>query len=296
MTARLTSIHPILQVPDLTEATAWYARLGFQQMWTWGDPPARAGVVRDGVEIQLVTQTPGFPPGITFSYCHVVGVDDLYDQVRVEGLEIAQPLDNRPFGMRDFRLRDPGGNTIGFGEALSNIHAPLIVVVTGASGAGKTTLVRALEAKGIPGIRCYYFDDIGVPAPAQMVADYGSGEAWQRAMTRQWVSRLRVKADNVGIVVLDGQVRPSFVEEAFQSEGITRGMIVLVECGQEIRNRRLAERGQPELATERMEHWAAYLKGQSEMKGIQAIDTTASIPAESAEILLEFLRPMIAPS
>ncbi len=42
---------------------------------------------------------------------------------------------------------------------------PLIVVVTGASGVGKTTLVHALEAQNVPGVRCYYFDSIGVLDP-----------------------------------------------------------------------------------------------------------------------------------
>ena len=35
---------------------------------------------------------------------------------------------------------------------------PGLLVVTGASGAGKTTLVRALDARRLDGVRCYYFD------------------------------------------------------------------------------------------------------------------------------------------
>lgn len=58
-----------------------------------------------------------------------------------------------------------------------------IIVVTGASGVGKTTLVRALEAQHVPGLHCFYYDTVGVPSPAQMVAEYGSAEAWQQTTT-----------------------------------------------------------------------------------------------------------------
>lgn len=54
---------------------------------------------------------------------------------------------------------------------------PLIIVVTGAAGVGKSTLVRALEAQNLPGVRCYYFDAVSVPCPAQLDED------------RLWVAR-----------------------------------------------------------------------------------------------------------
>jgi ABC-type methionine transport system ATPase subunit len=39
---------------------------------------------------------------------------------------------------------------------------PAILVVVGASGAGKTTLVRRLAALELSGVGCYSFDDIGI--------------------------------------------------------------------------------------------------------------------------------------
>lgn len=55
-----------------------------------------------------------------------------------------------------------------------------ILVITGASGAGKTANVRALDARAIPGVRCFYFDSIGVPTVDVMERDYG-GEGVYRA-------------------------------------------------------------------------------------------------------------------
>jgi len=65
---------------------------------------------------------------------------------------------------------------------------PSILVVTGASGSGKTATVQALEARALSGVRCYYFDSVGVPS-----AEFrGSGgpEGWQAVTTREWIRRL----------------------------------------------------------------------------------------------------------
>jgi hypothetical protein len=65
---------------------------------------------------------------------------------------------------------------------------PGILVVTGASGSGKTAAVRALEARALSGVRCYYFDAVGVPP----VEQHGSGgpEGWQAVTTKEWLGRL----------------------------------------------------------------------------------------------------------
>ena len=54
-----------------------------------------------------------------------------------------------------------------------------ILVVTGASGVGKTAAVNALNTRRIAGVQCFHFDEIGVPSPAVMERDYGGDEQWQ---------------------------------------------------------------------------------------------------------------------
>ena len=53
-----------------------------------------------------------------------------------------------------------------------------VLIVFGASGVGKTAAVRRLESRQLPGVRCFYFDSIGVPSEAVMTRDYGGPEAW----------------------------------------------------------------------------------------------------------------------
>ena len=43
------------------------------------------------------------------------------------------------------------------------MSVPRLLVVTGASGAGKTATVQALDARAVPGVQCFHFDSIGVP-------------------------------------------------------------------------------------------------------------------------------------
>lgn len=161
-----------------------------------------------------------------------------------------------------------------------------IVVVTGASGTGKTTLVRALEARNLPGIRCHYFDSVGIPTAEAMIAEFGSPEEWQTATTRRWIAKLAENGDPYQLAVLDGQVRPSVVQAAFARCGVTHGEILLIDCGQEVREARLRfERRQPELASPQMAAWAAYLRGQADALGLPILDTTYLTIVEATQDL-----------
>jgi hypothetical protein len=150
-----------------------------------------------------------------------------------------------------------------------------ILVVTGASGSGKTTTVRALETRTLPGVRCYYFDAVGVPAAAVLERGFGTPESWQAVTTRTWLDRLAADPDSADIYVLDGQTRPSFVRNAIERVGAVLVRVVLLDCAAHVRHARLAgPRGQPELSNPRMDCWAAYLRGQADALELPVIDTT----------------------
>jgi dephospho-CoA kinase len=165
------------------------------------------------------------------------------------------------------------------------------VVVTGASGAGKTTLVRAVEARNLHNVACYYFDSVGVPPVEAMTAEFGSPEEWQAATTNRWIADLAVDNDPNRIAVLDGQVRPSVVVAAFKEHGVSRGNILLIDCSQEIREARVrSERGQPELASPAMTTWAAYLRGQADALGLSILDTTQLTVEQALEELIHLIK------
>lgn len=155
----------------------------------------------------------------------------------------------------------------------------MVVIVTGASGAGKTTIVRALEARRLEGVACHYFDSIGVPQ--------GAGASWQEAMTELWIARLHAN-HTARVHVLDGQVRISMARDVMRRQHVD-GRIVLVDCGHETREARLrTDRGQPGLASRDMACWAAYLRGQADALGLPVIDTgTAGVDAAVDALILQ---------
>ena len=156
----------------------------------------------------------------------------------------------------------------------------------GASGAGKTAVVQKLDARTLPGVRCYYFDSIGVPPPEVIQREFGSGERWQADATARWVERLAANHDAAKIAVLEGQTRPSFIRSARDTTCVQHTRIVLLDCSPRVRTERLAgQRGQPELSTPTMDAWAAYLRGQADALDLPVIDTTARSVDEVADAL-----------
>jgi uncharacterized glyoxalase superfamily protein PhnB len=47
----------------------------------------------------------------------MAGVDAYYNHVTKAGAKVAVTIADRPYGMRDFRIVDPTGNELSFGEA-----------------------------------------------------------------------------------------------------------------------------------------------------------------------------------
>jgi hypothetical protein len=165
---------------------------------------------------------------------------------------------------------------------------PAILFVIGASGAGKTAAVHALEQQNLSGVGCYYFDSIGVPSADVMARDWGGGERWQDQMTTQWIERLSTDPDRVEIAVLEGQTRPSFIRSGMRRVGVRHARILLLDCSPAIRQARLeGPRAQPELNNDRMDAWAAYLRGQADALELPVLDTTSRSIAEVADLLRE---------
>ena len=116
--------HPSLRVTDVLAAVEFYTRkLGFQLGFTWGDPPEIAGVNLGSVQMFLQQGTPS-PQGCALHF--VVGnADELYEFHRANDVEMLQDPGDRPYGLRDYRIRDLHGYELGFGHHLFNTGPPL---------------------------------------------------------------------------------------------------------------------------------------------------------------------------
>ena len=154
----------------------------------------------------------------------------------------------------------------------------------GASGVGKTSAMKALE-KRRPDIIFRHFDPIGEPPVEEIVKTGVSGEEWQRQMTIEWVKRLKAESLDHAPVILDGQTRQSFIEEACRLEGISDYKIVLFHCEDAVRDARVTARGHPELANSKMANWAKHLRQWALNGGDAIIDTTTLTMEEAADEL-----------
>src|SRR5258708_3926101 len=101
-----------------------------------------------------------------------------------------------------------------------------LVVLTGASGAGKTTLGRFIQEHHSATHDVIFFDSIGVPSIEQMEREYGSGEAWQRAMTIAWMERISTILSNGRPVLFEGQIMMNWAKY-LREEALTTGSAVL---------------------------------------------------------------------
>ena len=162
--------------------------------------------------------------------------------------------------------------------------------IIGASGTGKTTAVRMLEARKPEGLAFCYSDDIPVPSFEEMRDKYGSVENWQQAKTEIWVSDIKQRLIPNSSVVFDGQSRQSFIIEACAKNQIENYEIILFDCSDNVREDRLVNRGNPELVNQDMMNWAKYLREESKKRGDIIIDTSNFKIGEAADRLAEQIK------
>ena len=120
-----------------------------------------------------------------------------------------------------------------------------LVILTGASGSGKTAIAEAIRT-GQPDLaEVLHFDSIGVPSPEEMLT-WGGGGAWQRAMTLTWMDRIAAKIQDMRggqrPVLFEGQMRLAFVREGLLAARITDARVILVDCDDAVHRQRPRQR------------------------------------------------------
>ena len=150
----------------------------------------------------------------------------------------------------------------------SRFLSPAVLVLTGASGAGKTTLILKLNDLAIPGVK-------GINCDRVKLDERPGSTDRQADVLRHWLAHLSQPKTGIELAVLDTQIRPHRALEVLSEAAIDYAQVVLVDCDPEKRNERLhMDRSQPELANPQMDCWAAYLRGQADALKLSIIDTS----------------------
>ena len=105
---------PLLLVPEVSATADFYRRmLGFKSD-SGADSPEYAVVWRDNAAVHLAKGEHA-PTGVRIFFW-VRDVNALYSEVTDRGAPIAVPIGTRPYGIRDFSIRDPNGIMVVFGQ------------------------------------------------------------------------------------------------------------------------------------------------------------------------------------
>ena len=132
-TAQLTpfelhGMQPVLAVSDVNETVAYYRdMLGFHVDFVEGDPPVHARVCADPtyksptVHIRFEPLPRGASVNPTvYLWLHVgQGLDDLFILYRERGVAIIEEPNDRPWGLRQFTIKDCNGYVATFCAEIS---------------------------------------------------------------------------------------------------------------------------------------------------------------------------------
>jgi GNAT superfamily N-acetyltransferase len=98
--------------------------LGFREGWTWGEPPDFGGVRWGKVGAMFALQSGAVAPvGGQWHSFFVEGIDALHDFHRRNGAAIYSPLEAKPWGLREYTVRDLNGHYLRFGQRGSDRSA-----------------------------------------------------------------------------------------------------------------------------------------------------------------------------
>lgn len=103
---------PELPVADVVRAQEYYRdTFGFKVNWLY--PDNQVGAVSLG-EVALFFRKTKQPFAPLALWVHTKELDQTYEQLKSNGAIIVEPIDTKPWGLRQFSVEDPDGNRFYF--------------------------------------------------------------------------------------------------------------------------------------------------------------------------------------
>ena len=121
----IRSSEPIFPVADVVATVGYYRDvLGFREGWTWGEPPDFGGVRWGKIGAMFALSSgPEAKVGGQWHSFFVEGIDALHALHGRNGAAICSPLEAKPWGLREYTVRDLNGHYLRFGQRGSDRSA-----------------------------------------------------------------------------------------------------------------------------------------------------------------------------
>jgi gluconate kinase len=164
-----------------------------------------------------------------------------------------------------------------------------IIFILGASGSGKTTTVENIESENPDKYFFAYFDQPKVPSEEEIEKQYGNWENWGIQRTNEWLDKIKNKNKD-RVTIFDIQTKPENIENACKKFEITDYAIIILDCSDDERKKRLIERGQPYLINDSLLDWAQFLRNEANDNDYIIIDNTELTKKEGFQKVKEVLK------
>ena len=118
---------PILNVSSMSASFDWFAKLGWNKLWEWGEPPNFGAVGNGSSEIFLCLDGQGGRDAggmwMGWFLASPAEVDAAYELAVSQGMTVTQPPTDFPWSMREFHVRHPDGHTFRIGASTEDESA-----------------------------------------------------------------------------------------------------------------------------------------------------------------------------
>ncbi|MEM8908244.1 MAG: AAA family ATPase [Bacteroidota bacterium] len=164
----------------------------------------------------------------------------------------------------------------------------MIIAITGASGVGKTTILKELSKKiaRAKNLSIFHFDDMDLPNWDELE----DVKKWQEEATMEWIDQLVETAKREKVHILfEGSTEIKFYIQGFAKNNYSDYEILLFDCDQETMKKRLIQRGQPELYHSNMIGWLQYLRKEAMERNVEIVKTDALTISAVGQRIIEKL-------
>jgi len=112
---------PVLAVRDVSETILyWQEVLGFPVKWTWGEPPTHGAVSWHNAHIQFYQDPERAAASKGNSvWIRLQRLEELYKMHQHKNAEIVAPLENQPWGMAQYTVKEINGYFIHFAGVIT---------------------------------------------------------------------------------------------------------------------------------------------------------------------------------